>query len=64
MVGSLLAGYELSMAGRRNWLYLSSYIIVLSLALAVITDYEYPRIGLVRPTAFDKVIAQTLEQMK
>jgi hypothetical protein len=64
MVSSLLAGYELSAPGRHSWLYKASYILVLSAALVVIADYEYPRLGLDHISRYDKVIAQTLDHMK
>jgi hypothetical protein len=64
MVSSLLAGYELSGRGPYNWLYRASYIIVLSAALVVTTDYEYPRLGIAKISLYDKVIQQTLDNMK
>lgn len=64
MVSSLLAGYELSADGDNNWLYRASYVVVLSAALAVITDYEFPRLGFAKISGYDKIIAQTLDQMK
>jgi hypothetical protein len=64
IVSSLLAGYELSASGRRNWLYTASYIIVLSVALGVIIDYEYPRLGFARITSFDRSLEDLLPKMK
>jgi len=38
--------------------------VVLGIAIYVIVDYEYPRIGFVRIDHVDQVLENTLEKMK
>lgn len=64
LVSSLLAGFELQAHGRHSRLYRASYILVLGATLAVITDYEYPRLGLARISVYDKIIVHALDDMK
>jgi len=64
LVSSLLAGYELQARGRHSRMYRACYILVLAAALIVITDYEYPRLGFAQISAFDKIIAHALDDMK
>lgn len=63
LVSSLLAGYELQAHGRHSWMYRACYILVLSAALVVTTDYEYPRLGFARISVYDKIIAHALDDM-
>lgn len=63
-LGSLLAGYGLAMSKSHNWVHITSFILVLTLAIYVILDLEYPRKGLIRVDAFDEVLTQTLQEME
>jgi hypothetical protein len=59
---ALFAGYGMSSADR-NWLYTLGFALVLSGAVFVISDLEYPRIGLIRLEGFDKAIVDVREAM-
>ncbi|HEY2384227.1 MAG TPA: DUF4239 domain-containing protein [Terriglobia bacterium] len=64
LVASMIAGYEMSLSASRNWVSTISFAIVLASALYMICDYEYPRVGLVRVDPMDRVLMDTLNQMK
>jgi hypothetical protein len=59
-----LAGYEMSGSSRRDWVSTISFTLVLAIALYVILDYEFPRIGLIRVDPVDQVLVHTLNKMK
>ncbi len=51
-------------APHRNWLYMLGFSLVLSGAVFVIVDIEFPRLGLIRLDSFDKAIVDVRESMK
>jgi hypothetical protein len=61
LLGSFLAG--MSVLGARDWLSGIIFAIVISTAIYVILDYEYPRAGLIRIDVVDQLLVQTLERM-
>ncbi len=60
---SLLAGY--GMAGRktRSWIHMLSFAAILTSAVYVILDLEYPRLGLIRVSAVDQVLVDLRRSM-
>ena len=54
----------MSASAVRDWVSVIGFSLVLSTAVYVIVDYEYPRIGLIRVDAVDQVLVETLEKMK
>ena len=60
----LFAGYGMAAAPHRNWLYMLGFSLVLSGAVFVIVDIEFPRLGLIRLDSFDKAIVDVRESMK
>jgi hypothetical protein len=62
--GSLLAGFGMGASGSRSWLHMLTFAGALAIALYVITDIEFPRVGLVRVDNFDHFLSDVLEQMK
>lgn len=64
LAASALAGYSMSASGHRDWVLVMAYALVLGVAVYVIIDYEYPRMGLVRVDAVDKALTDTLARMK
>src|SRR5262245_19148076 len=65
LVSALLAGYGMAGARRGNrWLHMLAYAGVLSMAVYVILDLEYPRIGLIRLDVSDQVLTDVLQGMK
>jgi len=63
LVCSLLVGYDLG-GVERNWLHLLTFSLLFSLTLYVIIDMEYPRVGLIRVTAIDRVLQDVRESMR
>jgi len=61
---SLMAGYEMAGAKRRSWLHIAGYALILSVAVYVILDLEFPRMGLIRVDAFDHYLVDVRASMK
>jgi ABC-type nickel/cobalt efflux system permease component RcnA len=64
VTSSVLAGYTMSVSAVRNWISTITIALVLGIALYVILDYEYPRVGLVRIDDTDQILMDALEKMK
>ena len=63
LVCSLLVGYDQG-GVRRNWLHVVTFALLFSLTLYVIIDVEYPRLGLIRVTAMDRVLQDVRDSMR
>jgi hypothetical protein len=63
LVSSLLAGYAMSRGQARSWLHMLSFAIVIAVAIYVILDIEFPRLGLIRVDAFDQAMTELRESM-
>ena len=50
---SLLAGFGMAAAGARSWVHMVTFALTQAVALYIVTDMEYPRLGLIRIDAFD-----------
>ena len=64
LASSLMAGYEMSGAKRRRWLHTVGYAVILSIAVYVILDLEYPRLGLIRVDVADHFLVEVRNTMK
>jgi hypothetical protein len=63
LAGSLLAGYDLGAGAARNWFHTSAFALIMALAIYVILDFEFPRLGLIRLHAFDQVLVDLRQSM-
>lgn len=63
LIGALLVGYAMSANKGRSWLHSISFAAVISLASYVIIDLEFPRLGLIRIDAADKVLVDLRESL-
>ena len=63
LAGSLLAGYGLAIGKNRNWFHASAFAVIMTLAIYVILDFEFPRVGLIRLNAFDQVLVDVRESL-
>jgi len=63
LAGALLAGYGMAGGKSRDWLHMLAFAAVLALAIYVIIDIEYPRLGLIRVDAFDQVLVEVRASM-
>lgn len=64
LVCSFLVGYDLPGGVRRNRLHVLTFAFLFSLTLYVIIDMEYPRVGLIRVTAMDRVLQDVRDSMR
>ena len=62
--GSLLAGFGMAAAKARSWIHMVGFAATLAATLYVITDLEFPRLGLVRIDGFDHFLIDAYEQMR
>jgi hypothetical protein len=63
LAGSLLVGYDLGSGIARHWFHASAFALIMALAIYVILDFEFPRLGLIRLHAFDQVLVDVRQNM-
>jgi hypothetical protein len=63
LVGALLVGYDTSSNKKRSWLHIVVFAAIMSLAVYVIVDLEFPRLGLIRVDAADQVLIELRNSM-
>lgn len=63
VASSLLVGDAMSAARSRPWLHMFAFVIVTACAIYVIVDLEYPRLGLIRVDATDRLLEDLLKNM-
>jgi hypothetical protein len=61
---SLLAGFGMAASAGRSWIHMLIFAGTLTVALYVVTDMEYPRLGLIRIENFDHFLADAYNQMR
>jgi len=54
VASALLAGYGMAQSQERSWLHMCAFALTIALAVYVILDIEYPRLGLIRVDDFDQ----------
>jgi len=64
LASALIAGYGMTGGKRRNWAYMLGFAAVIAIAVYVILDIEFPRIGFVRVDAADQMLEDVLESMR
>jgi hypothetical protein len=64
IAASALVGYTMSTSAVRDWVSTLIFALTVSIALYVILDYEFPRVGFIRIDPVDEVLVDTLKQMK
>ena len=62
--GSLLAGFGMAATKNRSWVHMTIFASALAVALFVVTDIEYPRLGLVRVDSFGHFLDAVYDQMR
>jgi hypothetical protein len=63
LAGSLLAGYGMANGSARNWFYAFAFALIMSIAIYVILDFEFPRMGLIRVNTYDQVLMDLRQSM-
>jgi hypothetical protein len=61
---AVLAGSDMAGGETRDWLHILAFAATMALALYVILELEFPRLGLVRVDAFDQVLGDVLATMR
>ncbi len=61
---AILAGYGMAAGTTRAWLHMVVFAGVMALAIYVIIDLEYPRLGLIRVDAFDQAMVALRATMR
>jgi hypothetical protein len=56
LASSLLAGYGMGKSGKRNWTHRLLFSATLALAMYVILDLDYPRLGFIRIDQMDHIM--------
>ena len=64
LASALLAGYGMAGGQTRNWLHILGFATVISVAVYVIIDLEFPRLGLIRVDVFDQALVELRASMK
>ena len=64
LASALLAGYGMAGGQTRNWLHILGFAIVMAVAVYVIIDLDFPRLGLIRVDAFDQALVELRASMK
>lgn len=64
LVGALLIGFDSSPNKHRSWLHIIVFAATMSVALYVIADIEYPRLGLIRIDAADQALLELRKSMQ
>src|SRR5262245_46940401 len=62
--GSLLAGFGMASAKARSWVHMLTFAGALAVTLYVVTDMEFPRLGLIRVDGFDHFLAEIHARMQ
>jgi hypothetical protein len=63
LASSLLAGFGMAAGKARSWLHMIGFAVVMALAVYVILDLEFPRLGLIRVDAFDQLLVELRRNM-
>jgi hypothetical protein len=63
LVASLLAGYGMTGGKLRSRFHMLGFALVMAIAVFVILDIEYPRLGWIRIDAFDQALVDLRESM-
>ena len=61
---SLLAGFGMAASAGPSWIHMMLFAGTLTVALYIVTDMEYPRLGLIRIESFDHFLSDAYDQMR
>jgi hypothetical protein len=64
LASALLAGYALANGPRRNWMYMIGIAATVGVAMYVIIELEYPRLGLLRVDSMDQALVDLRASLK
>jgi hypothetical protein len=55
---SMLAGYDMAESESRNWIHTIGFALIMTIALYVIVDLEFPRLGFIRIDRADHILIE------
>ena len=64
LICSFLAGFDMGAEATRSWVHMLGFAVILGVAVYVIVDLEYPRLGLVRLDSFDQLLVNVRAQLR
>ena len=64
LIAALLAGYGMAGGKARSWIHMIGFAATMALAVNVIIDLEYPRLGLIRVDTFEQALVDLRASMK
>jgi hypothetical protein len=64
VIGALLVGLTTAQGEGRNWLYRLIFAAVVSAAIHIVVDLEYPRTGIVSTEEADSLLLELRETMR
>jgi hypothetical protein len=64
LLGALFAGYGMAGPLGRSWVHVIGFCLIVSMAVHVILDLEYPRLGLIRVDATDHFMVDLRKSME
>jgi hypothetical protein len=63
LAASLLAGVGLGLGKLRNWFHGLAFVLVMTLTVYVIVDFEFPRMGIIHIQGFEQVLVDVRQSM-
>jgi hypothetical protein len=63
LASSVLAGYGMGKSENRNWTHILLYAATLAIAMYVILDLDYPRVGIIRIDTVDQIMVDLRKGM-
>ena len=64
LASAVFVGYALGSSQRRNWMYMLGSAATVAVAMYVIIELEYPRLGLLRANSIDQALVEFRTTMK
>jgi hypothetical protein len=64
LVGAMLVGFGTSANKDRSWFHQVTFALVISMAIYVIVDLEYPRLGLIKVDSADQALLDVAASMR
>lgn len=63
LVSALLGGYAMAESRDRSWTHILSFAAIIAITTYVILDMEFPRLGMIRVDAADKILVELRQSM-
>lgn len=64
LIGALLIGYDMASNRERSWLHHLAFATIMALAMYLIVDLEFPRLGVIRINSTDLILEELQQEMR